>query len=115
MSVGVLLNIGLSFLFSLVLLKEQPVMAVALATALTDALILITLIILTWDDVCHAIFNKNTLKIFIVGALTLVASYFFIIAFSNLNLILEIVLVFICDSLFYLLGLLFHILTYYFY
>ncbi|MBQ7243709.1 MAG: oligosaccharide flippase family protein [Bacilli bacterium] len=73
---GVILNIGLSLLFGLVVFKENPVFGVAIATMAADALILIFLLVMTREYSLPATFNLNTLKIVLVGVLVGVTSYF---------------------------------------
>ena len=72
---GTLLNIGLSILFGAVLPKYiswmTPAIGVAIGTATTDLIIIIFLISLTWKWVKNAIFNHNTLKLFIASLIIL--------------------------------------------
>ncbi len=74
---GVILNIGGSLLFGLLLFKETPVIGVAIATALADIIITVYLIAVTWNYSRRAIFILNNLKILIIGALVAVFAYFF--------------------------------------
>ena len=64
---GTLLNIGLSFLFALVFMKDNPALGVAIGTSITDLLILITLFILTWNDSKTLLLNINNIKIIVMG------------------------------------------------
>lgn len=65
---GTLLNIGLSLLFALVITRDNPALGVAIATSITDLLILVTLFYLTWKDSKHLLLNINNIKIIIMGA-----------------------------------------------
>lgn len=67
MLLGAALNIGLSILFGTVVMKENPAIGIAIATSLTDLLILIALLAPTWKDSKNMIFNLNNLKIIILG------------------------------------------------
>lgn len=71
-----LLNIGLSLLFGLVIFKDNPAFGVALGTAITDALLVIVLITLSWEESKHIILNINNIKIVALGIIIGVASYF---------------------------------------
>lgn len=66
---GTLLNIGLSLLLSLVLMKNNPALGVAIGTAITDLLILITLFYLTWKDSKPLLLNINNIKIIGMGVI----------------------------------------------
>ena len=72
---GTLLNIALSITFGAVLSKQiswmSPAIGVAIGTAITDLLIIIFLISLTWKWVKNAIFNLNTLKLLIANLIVL--------------------------------------------
>ena len=73
---GTLLNIGLSILFGMVIFKDSPAIGVAIGTAVTDLLILIFLVSVTWKWIKKAIFNFNSLKILIITAVIVVISIF---------------------------------------
>lgn len=64
---GSILNVGFSLLFSLVFMKNNPAIGVAIGTSITDLIMLIILISLTWKDSKEIIFNINNLKILLVG------------------------------------------------
>ena len=76
MGSGVVLNVGLSLLFGLLVFKDRPVVGVAIATMASDALILIYLLWTTKEYSLGAIFNKNTLKLVLIGLPIGVLSYF---------------------------------------
>ena len=71
-----LLNICLSLLFGLVIFKDNPAFGVALGTSITDALLVIVLITLSWEESKHIILNINNIKIIALGIVIGVASYF---------------------------------------
>ena len=70
------LNAGLSLLFGLVVFKDNPAFGVALGTAITDLLLVATLLILSWKESRHIILNINNLKILILGIIIGVAGFF---------------------------------------
>jgi O-antigen/teichoic acid export membrane protein len=76
MLIGVLLNVGLSLLFALVIMPDHQTLGVAIATGLTDLLILIFLIYETREYALKAIFNLNNLKIIIFGGVIALLTYF---------------------------------------
>ena len=65
--IGAALDIILSIILGLYVFKTHPAIGVALATAVTDAFIIVFLLIKTWKWTGHAIFNRNNLKIFALG------------------------------------------------
>ena len=71
--VGTALNVGLSIFLGgylpTVIKGLSPSVGVAIGTAVTDLLIIIFLISLTWKWVKGAIFNLNTLKLFIANVI----------------------------------------------
>lgn len=87
MLIGCITNIGLSVLFALVIMKNNPAIGVAIATAITDLLVLGILIGTTWKDSKSAIFNVNNLKIalvcILIGAISFVGSHFLTIGLSR--------------------------------
>ena len=76
MLIGVVFNVLLSVIFGLLIFKDNPGIGVAIATGLTDILLLMFLVSQTWEYSKKAIFNMNSLKIAIAGALIAVFSYF---------------------------------------
>lgn len=70
---GAVLNIVFSLLFGLVMFKENPAFGVALGTAITDALVLLVMFLLTWEHSKHILLSVNNIKIFGVSLL-LIAS-----------------------------------------
>lgn len=74
---GTLLNVGFSILLGYYLPTKvswlKPSIGVAIGTAVTDLLILVFLVSLTWKWVKHAIFNLNTLKL-LAANIAIVAS-----------------------------------------
>ena len=73
---GVVLNVGLSLLLGGVLFKEKPVVGVAIATMVSDVLLLGILLYLTREYSLETVFNWNNLKIVGVSLLIGVGSYF---------------------------------------
>lgn len=73
---ALLLNVCFSLLFGLLVFKDRPAFGVALGTAITDAILVITLSTLTWKHSKTFILNINNLKIVLVGIVIGVASYF---------------------------------------
>lgn len=67
MLIGVVLNIGLSFLFAYFVFPAHPAIGVAIATGGTDILLLAYLIRSSWKWSKKAIFNWNNLKICSLG------------------------------------------------
>lgn len=74
LTIGVILNISLSLLFGLVILKDRPAIGVAIATSIVDLAILIFLVAICWDYVKKAIFSINTLKLVIANGVIVVSS-----------------------------------------
>ena len=78
MGVATALNIGLSILLGGVLPKYvswmSPSIGVAIGTAVTDLLMLVFLLSITWKWVKGAIFNLNTLKLLIANLILLAVS-----------------------------------------
>ncbi len=116
MLAGAALNIGLSILFGVVFMKNNPAIGIALATSITDLLILVALLIATWPDSNVMIFNFNNLKIVILGIIIGLFSYFvgpiLFNAFSNnlsfsieMSYLCEIGIIFIGSVFIYLVGL----------
>jgi len=101
--IGAILNIGGSIGLGLVF-KEHPSIGVAIATMATDLLVLITMIIFAKKYVVHAIFNKNTLKLLISGALVAIFSLVFV-HFVHLSDALEIIVVVLIGAVIYLTSL----------
>ena len=73
---GTLLNIALSIIFGKYVFKNNPAVGVAIGTSVTDLLILIFLVSVTWKWIKKAIFNLNSLKIFLVAVAIAAFSFF---------------------------------------
>ena len=109
---GTILNIVFSIVFGLYLFPNRPSIGVALGTALTDLLILVFLICVSWKWIRKSIFNLNSLKIVAVTALIALITYFLkdpIYNFavskglgSSLSMIIELVSVVLIDAIIYL-------------
>ncbi|MBO6280452.1 MAG: oligosaccharide flippase family protein [Bacilli bacterium] len=109
---GTILNIVFSIVFGLYLFPDKPSIGVALGTALTDLLILVFLICVSWKWIRKPIFNLNSLKIVAVTALIALITYFLkdpIYNFavskglgSSLSMIIELVSAVLIDAIIYL-------------
>ncbi len=112
MFVGCFMNIVFSLLFALVLMKNNPAVGVAIATSITDVVVLSLLIIATWKDVKEVIFNFNNLKIVLVSlfiaAISLVGSIFLtkglslIISSKTTVYLLDLLIIVSVDAVIYL-------------
>lgn len=87
-AVGVVLNIILSIVLGKFVFKDHPSIGVAIGTVFTDICIFIFLLVTSWKWIKPALFNKNTLKLFISNALicgtTIGLYYLFPIIFKTL-------------------------------
>lgn len=110
-----LINIGLSLLFGLVIFKDNPAFGVALGTAITDTLLLVTLCVLSWKESKYIVLNINNLKILIIGLIIGIASFFLSPILlralaNNMSLetayLLDIVIIFFGSLIVYIVGLL---------
>ena len=116
MIAGVILNIGLSFLFALTIFASAPAIGVAIATMITDLLVLIFLLSKTWKWVYKAIFSINNIKLLIAGIIICIPSLIFTFIFPLANLfpaldattksVVQIILVVIIDAIIYIASLL---------
>lgn len=80
---GTLLNLALSLIFGLVIFKDKPSVGVALGTAIVDLIIMIYLVIDSFEWVKKAIFNLNSLKIFISAIVIAATSIGLLYGFKN--------------------------------
>lgn len=112
---GTLLNVALSIILGLFAFNEHPAIGVAIATAISDVLVLIYLVSISWKWVKEAIFNYNSLKILLVSicvaGITIGLTYpinallnLFTIS-DALFLALEIIIIVVIDAAIYLLSL----------
>ena len=85
---GTLLNVVLSIVLGKYAAEKvswmSPAMGVAIGTAVTDLLMIIFLVSLTWKWVKEAIFNMNTLKLLIANVIMLGVSLLLNAPLSNL-------------------------------
>ncbi len=102
---GTILNITASIILGYIF-KDSPSVGVAIATATTDVLILLTLVIIARKHVAKAIINLNTLKIFASGILISIITFFLLPALSTLESYLQLIIIIIVDGAIYLLTLL---------
>ena len=107
---GAVLNIIFSLLFGLVMFKENPAFGVALGTAITDALVLLVMFLLTWDHSKHILLSVNNIKIVCVSLL-LIASTILLNKYLELTgktleetLIIKLVVIGAIDLVIYLVG-----------
>ena len=114
MAIGCALNIALSLLFGLVFMKEMPAVGIAIATSITDLVILIVLLGFTWKDMKTALFNWDNLKIIVLGGIITVFSIFvgplvekaFVESIGlEMAMLAEIGIIFVSSAIIYLIGL----------
>ena len=112
---GTILNIALSIIFGKYVFKNNPAVGVAVGTSVTDLLILVFLISVSWKWIKNAIFNFNSLKIFAVTIVIALLSFFIKDPIFNLlvnkgvstpnAMIVELVGVVVIDAIIYLVAL----------
>ena len=107
---GAVLNIVFSLLFGLVMFKENPAFGVALGTAITDALVLLVMFLLTWEHSKHILLSVNNIKIFGVSLL-LIASTILLNKYLELSgktveetLLFKLIVIGFIDLVIYLVG-----------
>lgn len=107
---GAVLNIVFSLLFGLVMFKENPAFGVALGTAITDALVLLVMFMLTWEHSKHILLSVNNIKIIGVSLL-LIASTILLNKYLELSgktveetLLLKLIVIGLIDLAIYLVG-----------
>ena len=71
-----MLNIVFSIVFGLYVFPANPSIGVAMGTAITDLLILVFLVSVTWKWIKKPLFNLNSLKILGATALVFVVTFF---------------------------------------
>lgn len=81
MLAGVVLNVSLSFLLGLVVFKNNPAVGVAIGTIVTDVIVLVFLVAISYKWVYKGIFSLNNLKILVGGLIISVPSILFTIVF----------------------------------
>ena len=107
---GAILNIVFSLLFGLIMFKENPAFGVALGTAITDALVLLVMFLLTWEHSKHILLSVNNIKI-VCASLLLIASTILLNTYLELTgktleetLILKLLVIGAIDLVIYLVG-----------
>ena len=107
---GAITNIAFSLLFGMVFWKNNPAFGVALGTAITDALVLLIMFLLTWEHSRHILLNKNNIVIIGVSAL-LVASTILLNKYLEFDMktledstLVKIAVIFGIDLVIYLVG-----------
>ena len=110
---GVILNIVFSLILGGLVFKNNPAIGVAIGTVITDILIFIYLIGVTWKWVYKALFNKNTLKLIFATIIVLVSSIgiHYLLTQSILpnfnlssssNMLIELITIFVIDIVIYI-------------
>ena len=110
---GVILNIVFSLILGGLVFKNNPAIGVAIGTVITDILIFIYLIGVTWKWVYKALFNKNTLKLIFATIIVLVSSIgiHYLLTQSILpnfnlssssNMLIELIAIFVIDMVIYI-------------
>ena len=112
---GTLLNIALSIVFGKYVFPNTPAIGVAIGTALTDLLILIYLVVVTWKWIKNAVFNFNSLKILCVTIAIVLISFFVkeplynLLVYKGISavsaLIIELVGIVLLDAVIYIVSL----------
>ena len=112
---GTLLNIVFSIVFGIYVFPSNPSIGVALGTAVTDLLILVFLVSVTWKWIKKPLFNLNSLKILGATAIVFLVTFFlrnpiydFVVskgASSSVAMIIELVGVVLIDAIIYLVSL----------
>ena len=107
---GAITNIAFSLLFGMVFWKNNPAFGVALGTAITDALVLLIMFMLTWEYSRHILLNKNNLIIVGVSCL-LIASTILLNKYLSFDaktaedsMLIKIAVIFGIDLVIYLVG-----------
>ena len=109
---GTILNIGLSILFGKFVFKNNPGVGVAIGTSVTDLLIVSFLTAINWKWMKNAIFNLNSLKIFVVTLVILAVSFllrnplynfgYYITGGAGGGLLIELIGVVLIDAVIYI-------------
>ena len=107
---GAVLNIIFSLLFGLVMFKENPAFGVALGTAITDALVLLVMFMLTWEHSKHILLSVNNIKIIGVSLLliasTILLNKYLVLSGKTVEetLLLKLIVIGLIDLAIYLVG-----------
>ncbi len=112
---GTLLNIVLSIVFGKYVFKSNPSIGVAIGTSITDLIIMVFLVSISWKWIKKAIFNFNNLKLLIAIALIIASTFLLRKPLYNLgykltgvesySMIIELVSVVLIDAVIYLVSL----------
>lgn len=110
--IGVISNIALSIILGGFVFTNAPAIGVAIATVVTDILIFVYLISITWNWVHKALFNKNTIKLVVstlaMLVVTITLSFVYDAVFNNIissmtvNLFVKIIAIFVIDMIIYI-------------
>lgn len=108
LTIGSLLNITLSLIFGMLVFKNNPAFGVALATSITDIVILILMFALTWEHSKSILISVNNLKILVSTVILCVATVllnkFVTFKIDNIEEMLfsKVILIFVVDFVIYL-------------
>lgn len=101
---GAILNIGGSIYLGKIFIdyNNSPAIGVAIATMITDVIVLVNLILITKEYVIKALFNKNTLKLLVGGLLVAISSFVIAYLVPINNNILKIVITVLVGAIIYI-------------
>ena len=113
--VGTILNAILSIVLGMFVFKDRPAIGVAIGTAITDLLIIIFLLAITWKWTKAAIFNWNSLKLLTANLIILGVSLLLynplMTLWGNMNVsislsyVLQLISIVMIDAVIYLITL----------
>lgn len=98
---GVFLNLGLSLVFALFVFVDSPMIGVALATIISDVLVLVIMVIATRKYTFEALFNRNTAKLLLAGGMVALTTYGILPLFESETALNQIIYVLIIDAIVY--------------
>ncbi|NCA96221.1 MAG: hypothetical protein EOM74_04495 [Methanomicrobia archaeon] len=98
---GVFLNLGLSLVFALFVFVDSPMIGVALATIISDVLVLVIMVIATRKYTFEALFNRNTAKLLLAGGMVALTTYGILPLFASETALNQIIYILIIDAIVY--------------
>jgi O-antigen/teichoic acid export membrane protein len=98
--IGLVLNVFGCILLGKTIFESRPVIGVAIATALSDVIVLIVLIIGAWKYIKSALFNLNSLKIAIAGIMIGALTYYLQIIINGTPFV-KILIIILIDGVVY--------------
>lgn len=103
MAIGAVLNIAGSVILGKFVFVDRPIIGVALATSVSDFLILAFLVTQTRQFVGKALFNWNNLKIVLAAGLVAISTYLLDKVFSQQasNALMQIAIILLVDAIIY--------------